>query len=60
MKIFHQLKNDAIIKLEKEGFKVDYLELAKSKNLNIVDDIDKAEGADNFNCGFSKQCKIDR
>ena len=34
VKIFHQLKNNAIIKLEKKGFKVDYLELAKSKNLN--------------------------
>ena len=37
-KNFAQLKNKAIIKLEKKGFKVDYLELAKSKNLKIVED----------------------
>ena len=42
-KIFIQLKKEAIIKLEKKGFKVDYLELAKSKNLKIVDDIDKSK-----------------
>lgn len=44
LKNFLQLKKEAIIKLEKKGFSVDYLELAKSKNLNIVYDIDKAKG----------------
>ena len=34
---FSMLKNDAILHLEEKGFKVDYLELAKSDNLEIVD-----------------------
>jgi pantoate--beta-alanine ligase len=38
---FLQLKNEAIIKLEKKRFKVDYLELAESKNLKIVNNDDK-------------------
>jgi len=42
-KNFSQLKNKAIIKLEKKGFKVDYLELAKSKNLKIVEDDNKSK-----------------
>ena len=44
LKNFLQLKKEAISKLEKKGFSVDYLELAKSKTLKIVDDIDKAKG----------------
>jgi len=35
--LFH-LKKEAIIQLENIGFKVDYLELAKSENLKIVED----------------------
>ena len=44
LKNFHQLKTDAIIQLEKKGFRVDYLELAKSKNLKIIEDTDKTKG----------------
>ena len=43
-KNFLQLKTEAIIKLEKKGFKVDYLELAKSKSLKIVEDNSKSKG----------------
>lgn len=43
-KNFLQLKTEAIIKLEKKGFKVDYLELAKSKSLKIVEDTNKSKG----------------
>jgi len=42
-KNFMHLKTEAIIKLEKQGFKVDYLELAKSKNLEIVEDANKSK-----------------
>lgn len=44
LKNFIQLKRDAIIKLEKKGFKVDYLELAKSIDLTIIDSIGKPKG----------------
>ena len=42
---FLRLKNKAIRKLEKKGFKVDYLELAKSNDLKIVEDFNKHNGA---------------
>ena len=40
---FLQLKSKAIIKLEKKGFNIDYLELANSDNLEIVQDIHESE-----------------
>ncbi|KAA9034666.1 pantoate--beta-alanine ligase [Ginsengibacter hankyongi] len=40
---FPQLRNKVIKSLEKNGFKVDYLELAKSKNLKIVEKYNKAD-----------------
>ncbi len=41
LKDFIKLKKNAIIKLEKKGFRVDYLELAESKNPTIINDNDK-------------------
>ena len=43
-KSFLQLKNEVMIKLEKKGFKVDYLELARSKNLKLVEKNSKVKG----------------
>ncbi len=40
---FLQLKSKAIIKLEKKGFNIDYLELANSNNLEIVQDSHESE-----------------
>ncbi|MDQ6902165.1 MAG: pantoate--beta-alanine ligase [Bacteroidota bacterium] len=36
---FTGLKNDAIDQLKNAGFSVDYLEMAKSKNLEIIEDV---------------------
>lgn len=41
-KNFLQLKNETITKLEKKGFRIDYLELAVSKNLKLVEKYSKA------------------
>ena len=41
---FLRLKNKGILKLEKKGFKVDYLELARSKDLRVVEDFNQSEG----------------
>ncbi len=40
---FSNLKNKAIIHLEKMGFKVDYLELAKKNNLEVVNQNNQGE-----------------
>lgn len=40
---FIELKNKVILKLDKKGFKLDYLELAGSKNLKIVHDYDDSK-----------------
>lgn len=42
-KNFLVLKNEAVTKLEQKGFRIDYLELAKSKNLNLVEKYNKAD-----------------
>lgn len=40
---FSMLKNEAILHLEKLGFKIDYLELAKAKSLELVKEFDNKE-----------------
>ena len=55
---FPQLKTEAINKLEKKGFKVDYLELAKSKNLTIIDDIDKPKGVIILTAAFLNNVRL--
>ena len=40
---FSYLKNEAIVQLELAGFSIDYLELAKSSNLEIVEDYNTYE-----------------
>jgi len=40
---FSYLKNEAIVQLELAGFSLDYLELAKSSNLEIVEDYNTDE-----------------
>jgi len=42
---FLQLKNDAISRLESKGFKVEYLELARKSDLQIVSCVKDSEGA---------------
>ncbi len=40
---FQTLKNKAIIRLENKGFKIEYLELAKKENLELVTDFNNKE-----------------